>query len=62
MQNPVDWKRIDYDFFIPELPWVVGGDIAGKVYKVGPGVKDFKVGDRVSYQSSLSYMKLTYGD
>ncbi|KZT55735.1 GroES-like protein [Calocera cornea HHB12733] len=46
-QNPVDWKQIDYDFNIPSLPWVVGGDVAGTVYKLGPGVTGFKVGDRV---------------
>ncbi|TDL20447.1 GroES-like protein [Rickenella mellea] len=46
-QNPIDWKQVDYDFGIKSLPWVVGGDIAGKVYKVGPGVSQFKVGDRV---------------
>lgn len=53
MQNPVDWKQIDYDFDVFELPWVVGGDIAGKVYRVSPGVKDFKVGDRMSCHSLL---------
>ncbi|EJT98636.1 GroES-like protein [Dacryopinax primogenitus] len=46
-QNPVDWKQIDFDFGILGLPWVVGGDVAGTVYKVGPGVEGFKVGDRV---------------
>ncbi|TDL20448.1 GroES-like protein [Rickenella mellea] len=51
-QNPIDWKQIDYDIGIPSLPWTNGGDIAGRVYKIGPGVTGFGVGDRViSYLS-----------
>lgn len=46
-QNPVDWKQLDNDIGIPSLPWTNGGDIAGTVYKVGPGVPDVQVGDRV---------------
>ncbi|KZO93630.1 GroES-like protein [Calocera viscosa TUFC12733] len=46
-QNPVDWKQIDFDFGVLTLPWVVGGDVAGTVFKVGPGVTAFKPGDRV---------------
>ncbi|TDL20446.1 GroES-like protein [Rickenella mellea] len=48
-QNPVDIKQLDHDVRIPSIPWTNGGDIAGKVYKVGPGVaeEDIKVGDRV---------------
>ena len=46
-QNPVDWKQLDYDFNIPTLPWVLGGDAAGRVYKVGAGVTAFSAGDRV---------------
>ncbi|KZS95260.1 GroES-like protein [Sistotremastrum niveocremeum HHB9708] len=46
-QNPVDAKQLDNDFGIPSIPWVLGGDVAGTVYKVGPGVTKFAVGDRV---------------
>ncbi|EJT98631.1 GroES-like protein [Dacryopinax primogenitus] len=46
-QNPVDWKQIDYDIGILSLPWTNGGDVAGTVYKLGPGVENFKLGDRV---------------
>src|SRR6185295_2898257 len=34
--------------FKPEPPFVPGGEIAGSVKSVGPGVKSFKEGDRVA--------------
>jgi len=33
------------------LPFIVGNEAAGEVAEVGPGVGDFKVGDRVAYVS-----------
>src|SRR5919198_1315644 len=35
------------------LPFVAGNEGAGEVIAVGPGVSDFKVGDRVAYVVSL---------
>ncbi|NNG73168.1 quinone oxidoreductase [Rhizobium laguerreae] len=36
----------------PHLPFVTGKEGAGTVTSVGPGVEDFKVGDRVAYASA----------
>lgn len=33
----------------PSFPFVPGGEGAGEVTKVGPGVTEFKVGDRIAY-------------
>jgi len=45
--NPVDWKQVQYNFWIPSYPFVVGCDIAGTVEAVGEGVTNLKKGDRV---------------
>src|SRR5438105_8327897 len=39
----------------PSLPFVLGNEGAGEVTAVGPGVKDFKVGDRVAWLAIGSY-------
>ena len=37
------------------LPFVLGNEGAGEIIAVGPGVKDFKVGDRVAWVAPGSY-------
>ncbi|KAI1171393.1 GroES-like protein [Nemania sp. FL0916] len=48
--NPVDWqKQILGDILLGYIkyPFVLGGDVAGIVAEIGPGVQRFKVSDRV---------------
>lgn len=48
--NPVDWKirKGSLKLFIrKKLPCILGGDIAGRVVKVGENVQFFRVGDEV---------------
>jgi NADPH:quinone reductase-like Zn-dependent oxidoreductase len=45
--NPVEWKQIAYNFWIPSYPYVLGVDHAGIVEEVGEEVTNFKKGDRI---------------
>jgi hypothetical protein len=45
--NPIDYKSVDYNFCLPEFPWVTGREMAGIVEVVGSEVTEFKVGDHV---------------
>jgi NADPH:quinone reductase-like Zn-dependent oxidoreductase len=48
--NPVDWKLRSgalQDFMPLTLPAVLGRDVSGEVFQVGPGVTQFAVGARV---------------
>jgi len=48
--NPVDWKLRSgalRDFMPLALPAVLGRDVSGEVFEVGPGVTQFEVGARV---------------
>ena len=48
--NPIDWKLRSgaLQAFVPlTLPAVLGRDVSGEVFEVGPGVTQFSVGDRV---------------
>ncbi|CAI9107361.1 OLC1v1006692C1 [Oldenlandia corymbosa var. corymbosa] len=55
--NPIDWKiqQGGIPFFPRKYPHIPATDIAGEVVEVGPGVKDFKVGDKVvGYRPNFS--------
>ena len=48
--NPIDYKRragLTKDFYPMKCPGLIGVDMAGVAVKIGPGVEDFSVGDRV---------------
>lgn len=45
--NPIDYKSVDYNFCLPEFPWITGREMAGVVEAVGAGVSNVKVGDHV---------------
>ncbi|KAI8964323.1 GroES-like protein [Daldinia sp. FL1419] len=45
--NPIDWKSVDYNFCLPEFPWVTGREMSGVVAQVGSAVESFKHGDYV---------------
>jgi len=46
--NPIDNKLLRHELgFNPELPAVLHGDVAGVVSALGPGVKEFELGDEV---------------
>ncbi|KAK9055630.1 hypothetical protein SSX86_026715 [Deinandra increscens subsp. villosa] len=48
--NPVDWKiqkGMLRPLFPLKFPWIPATDVAGEVVDVGPGVKNFKAGDKV---------------
>ncbi|KFA54954.1 hypothetical protein S40293_02305 [Stachybotrys chartarum IBT 40293] len=45
--NHIDWKSVDYNFCLPELPWITGREMAGVVERVGAGVTKYQPGDKV---------------
>ena len=45
--NPMDWMMRDFGMFVPSWPAIFGYDGAGVVTKVGEGVTNVKVGDKV---------------
>ncbi|KAJ7053910.1 GroES-like protein [Mycena amicta] len=51
--NPLDYKLFDRDLgFLTHYPTVLGVDAAGEVTKLGPGVTDYQIGDRVCFVAS----------
>jgi NADPH:quinone reductase-like Zn-dependent oxidoreductase len=59
--NPIDYKRragMTKDFYPLKFPGLIGVDIAGTVVKIGPGVADFSVGDRVFAMADNTYAEL----
>lgn len=45
--NPVDWKIHERDFAVASYPTILGYEGAGVVVKLGEGVTEVSVGDRV---------------
>jgi NADPH:quinone reductase-like Zn-dependent oxidoreductase len=59
--NPVDLKQRSGEtkaYFPLEFPVVIGWDVSGTVVKLGPGVTDFAVGDRVFAWAFHTYAEL----
>jgi NADPH:quinone reductase-like Zn-dependent oxidoreductase len=60
--NPIDYKMRSgaaKDRFPLEFPAILGRDIAGIVRELGPGVTQFKPGDKVMGVGSSTYAELT---
>ena len=45
--NPIDSKLQYFAIYPIEYPGILGNDVAGEVAAVGPGITNYKVGDRV---------------
>ena len=59
--NPIDFKRragLTKDFYPMQFPGLIGVDIAGTVFKLGPGVEGFSVGDEVFAMADNTYAEL----
>ncbi|EKM58627.1 uncharacterized protein PHACADRAFT_207436 [Phanerochaete carnosa HHB-10118-sp] len=58
--NPAEWKVQTYGIFITEYPAILGCDAAGIVKKVGAGVTDISVGDRILFQGDYGNRYATF--
>jgi NADPH:quinone reductase-like Zn-dependent oxidoreductase len=59
--NPIDYKRragLTNDFYPIHFPGLIGIDMAGTVVKIGHGVEDFSVGDKVFAMADNTYAEL----
>ena len=59
--NPIDYNRragFTKDFFTMKFPGLIGVDVAGTVAKIGPGVDNFSIGDRVFAMADNTYAEL----
>ena len=59
--NPIDYKRragLTKDFYPMKFPGLIGVDVAGTVAKIGPGVDNFSIGDRVFAMADNTYAEL----
>ncbi|GJN75780.1 hypothetical protein PLICBS_009886, partial [Purpureocillium lilacinum] len=45
--NPIDWKAPDYNFGIPDFPFISGRELSGTICRVSPAGSSVSVGDRV---------------
>jgi len=57
--NPIDYKSVDYNFCLPEFPWITGREMAGVVEAIGSKVTDVKVGDKVWTSTSPPNSRLS---
>ena len=60
--NPIDYKMRSgamKNFFPLELPAILGRDVAGIVREVGPGITNFKPGDKVMALGTRTYAEQT---
>ncbi len=51
--NHIDWMSVEYNFCLPELPWITGREMAGVVEAVGSDVARLRKGDHVWTSRSL---------
>ena len=58
--NPVDCNMADIGIFVKEFPAILGNDVAGEVYDVGPDVKVSKEGNKII--GSVRSLILGYND
>src|SRR6202008_958003 len=59
--NPIDFKRragLTKDFYPMQFPGLIGVDIAGTVFKLGPGAECVSVGDEVFAMADNTYAEL----
>ncbi|MDT3401320.1 zinc-dependent alcohol dehydrogenase family protein [Mucilaginibacter terrae] len=61
--NPLDFqvRRGDYRNEL-QLPVITGHDVSGVITEVGPGVKNFKIGDEVYYTPEIFYGNGSYAE